>query len=160
MKRVLNILFPTLTILALLFIFSNSLSSGAEAGAKRGFVVGILQNVISFFTGKEIIFDEKALAVVSKLFHVFEFCLFSFFLTFSLYLRREGFENVFWQVLLCGVFSALADEQLQMLSVNRGPRLSDVYVDLAGILIGFAVSFVLITIVFGKKRNESDSSVS
>lgn len=160
MKRFLKVLFPVLTILAILFIFSNSLSSGAEAGAKRGFVVGILQKVFQFFTGKEILFTDASLAVVSKLFHVFEFFLFSFFLTTSVFLRREGFENVFWQVLLCGVFTALADEQLQMLSANRGPRLSDVYVDLAGVLIGFAVSFLIIKIFLGKKKNESDSYLS
>ena len=80
MKKVLKVLFPILTVLAMLFIFSNSLSSGEVAGAKRGFVVHLLSGLIRFFTGKEIVFGEQELAVVSKLFHVFEFFLFSFFL--------------------------------------------------------------------------------
>ena len=76
-----------LTLLCMLFIFSNSLSSGEEASAKRGFVVNLFSAVLSFFTGKEIEFGAQELAVVSKLFPVFEFFLFSLCLSFT---RKMG----------------------------------------------------------------------
>ncbi len=158
MKKVLKVLFPILTVLFMLFIFSNSFSSGEVAGAKRGFVVNILSGLIRLFTGEEIEFTEKNLAVVSKLFHVFEFFLFSLSFSFSVFLRREKTEGAFQSVLLGGVMTALADEQLQMLFSGRGSRLSDVFVDLAGILIGFGISFVLAKIWLKGENDGKNSS--
>lgn len=144
-------LLPFLTLLAMLFIFSNSLSNGEEATAKRGFVISLLTFLARVFTGKEISFGPAELTVVSKLFHVAEFFLFSFLLSFSIYLKRGTLEKTFQQVLLCGVLTALADEQLQMLSKGRGSTLSDVFVDTAGVLIAFGIAFV-ITKLFEKKE--------
>ena len=152
MKEFLKKLFPILTLLAMLFIFSNSLSQGDEATAKRGFVISILTFLVRLFTGKEISFGPAELAVVSKLFHVAEFFLFSFCLSFSVFFRRGKMEGAFQEILLCGVFTALADEQLQMLSKGRSPTLSDVFVDLAGILIAFGIVFLISKIKNKKKE--------
>ena len=78
MRKFSKKLFPILTVLAMLFIFSNSLSSGEEASAKRGFVVNILSFLFRLVTGEELILNSANLVVVSKIFHVAEFFLFSF----------------------------------------------------------------------------------
>lgn len=158
MEKFLKVLFPILTLLSMLYIFSNSLATGQEASGKRDGVVEVVEEVVEAVTGEEVTFTQANKNVFSKLFHVFEFCAFSFCLSTSIYLHRKGLRGAFQQILLCGVLTALADEQLQMLSPERGSRLSDVFVDLAGVLIGFFLCFCMMKIFHKGKKNGTDSA--
>ncbi|MBQ3075736.1 MAG: VanZ family protein [Clostridia bacterium] len=152
MKRVLKRLMPLLTFLVIAFILSNSLSNGTQANAKRGFVVEIVQEVVSLFAGDRPEFTQQHLAVFAKCFHVLEFALFSFCLTWSVILLGDYQNGRFERILLCGMALALADEHLQTLSVGRGPALTDVFVDLSGVMIGYAV---VMGIAFFIKKHEN-----
>lgn len=138
MKGVVRWILPILTLLTLVFIFSNSLEPQKKAEAKRQEVVDLVQDA----TGSEKNLEEKALALISKCFHVAEFALFSFLL--SLQVIASGRERGYESVLLCGVICALADEQLQLIAAGRGSRLSDVLVDLAGVMLGYGVAYLLL----------------
>ncbi len=140
---------PLLTLLALLYIFSNSLAPRTEAEAKRQEVADAVSSATQVVTGEKTTFDEKDLAFLSKCFHVGEFALFSLFL--SLHVRLSGQERGFERVLCCGAFCALADEQLQLIASERGARLSDVFVDLSGVMIGYAAAVLILFLI--RRRN-------
>lgn len=130
MKRYLRVLMPVLTFLVLLFILSNSLSDQSQAEGKRDLVVKLI-------AGKT--FKRSVMACIAKLFHMLEYAAFSFCLTSSVLLLGDALKNRFERILLCGMTLAIADELIQSLFSGRGSRLTDVLVDTAGIMIGYAL---------------------
>ena len=130
MKRYLRVVMPILTFLVLAFILSNSLSDQSQAEGKRDLVVKLIM-------GKT--FDRRVMACIAKLFHLLEYAAFSFCLTSSVVLLGDGLKNRFERILLCGMTLALADELVQSLFSGRGSRLTDVLVDTAGIMVGYAL---------------------
>ncbi|MBE6713310.1 MAG: VanZ family protein [Ruminococcaceae bacterium] len=157
MKRYMRVILPVLTFLVIAFIFSNSLSSGAQASAKRGFVVDLVQEIVSAVGGDEPDFSVGGLAVVSKCFHVTEFALFSFCLTCSVILLGDYRNGRFEKIILCGMTLALTDEHLQKLSEGRGPALTDVLVDLAGVMIGYAVAVLLFSLLAKNEKKKAET---
>ena len=143
MKRYLRIIMPILAFLVVIFILSNSFSNSTTANEKRDFVVKTV-------TGKT--FSQRVLSSVAKLFHMMEYAAFSFCLTSSVFLLGNGLKNRFERILLCGMTLALTDELIQTMFSGRGSRVTDVLVDTAGIMVGYAVVIVITKIL--AKRNE------
>lgn len=131
MKRYLRVIMPVLTFLVLFFILSNSLSDQSQAEEKRDLVVKLIM-------GKT--FKRRIMACIAKLFHLLEYAAFSFCLTSSVHLLGDGLKNRFERILLCGMTLAIGDELIQSLFSGRGSRLTDVLVDTAGIMVGYAVA--------------------
>ncbi len=157
MNKIFKILFPILTVLCMAFILSNSMQSAAEAGKKQGAVVEAVENVATKVTNKDVHLTKENTKSVSKMVHVIEFFAFSLFLTISLLLYGDKVKDIYEKVLLCGVFLAISDEYLQELAKGRESRLTDVLVDLAGIMIGFAVARLIMYFV-RRKKNARDGS--
>ena len=134
MKRYLRVIMPILAFLVLVFILSNSLSAQPQAETKRDVVVKIV-------TGRT--FKRQIMACISKLFHMMEYAAFSFCLTSSVILLGDGLRNRFERILLCGMTLAIADEMVQSLFSGRGSKLTDVLIDTAGIMIGYAIVILL-----------------
>ena len=134
MKRYLRVIMPILAFLVLVFILSNSLSDGSQAEAKRDAVVKIV-------AGKS--FKKQIMVCVAKIFHMMEYSAFSFCLTASVLLLGDGLQGRFERILLCGTTLAITDELIQSLLSGRGSKLPDVVVDMAGIMIGYAVAVLL-----------------
>lgn len=149
MKRYLRIIMPILAFLVVIFILSNSFSNSTTASEKRDFVVKTV-------TGKT--FSQRVLSSVAKLFHMMEYAAFSFCLTSSVFLLGNGLKNRFERILLCGMTLALTDELIQTMFSGRGSRVTDVLVDTAGIMVGYAVVIVITKILAKRseqKRKES-----
>lgn len=144
MKRYLKALMPILTFLAIVFILSNSFSDGNDASAKRDFVLKMVTGEKSF--------AQKMLATVAKSFHMMEYAFFSFCLTSSVFLLGDLKSARFERVLLCGMLLAVTDELIQSMFSGRGSKVTDIVVDTAGIIVGYAVSVFLAYLV--KKKNE------
>lgn len=130
MKRYLRVIMPILTFLVLFFILSNSLSDQSLAEGKRDLVVKLI-------VGKT--FERRVMTCIAKLFHMLEYAAFSFCLTSSVVLLGDGLKKRFERILLCGMTLAMGDELIQSLFSGRGSRLTDVLVDTAGIMVGYAV---------------------
>lgn len=134
MKRYLRVIMPILAFLVIIFILSNSLSDGIQAEARRNAVVKVV-------TGKS--FKQQFLACIAKIFHMMEYGAFSFCLTSSVILLGDGLQSRFERILLCGMTLAITDELIQSLRSGRGSKLTDVVVDMAGIMVGYAVAVLL-----------------
>ena len=149
MKRYLRVLMPVLTFLVLAFILSNSLSDQSQAEEKRNLAIKLVT---------EKTFKRSVLACIAKIFHMLEYSAFSFCLTSSVLLLGDGLKNRFERILLCGMTLAMADELIQSLFSGRGSKLTDVLVDTAGIMIGYALTIgigLLLKKIKKKKKEET-----
>lgn len=157
MKRVKKYLFPFLTVIWLLFIFSNSLDNAGTSGAKSGRVVKVVVAVIERLFGCHA--DTQYLTViVRKLAHFSEFAVFALLLGFSFYAIRRTLENKAFPVLFCGLFAAVTDEFLQTFSDGRAPMVTDVLIDFAGVMTGFGAAYLVV--YFLKRRGRDEPSTA
>lgn len=151
MKRCLRVIMPILTFLVIAFIFSNSLSDGNQAEAKRDAVVKLVTS--------EKTYARLAMTVVAKVFHMTEYAAFSFCLTSSSILLGDGLKDRFERILLCGIFLAITDELIQSLFSGRGSKLTDVLVDTAGIMLGYAVVILISYFIKKYKKKAKEETV-
>jgi VanZ family protein len=130
-----------LFIFMLCFIFGNSMLSKEMSGAISKFVAGIL--------GGEAGTTEEGHHLVRKLAHVTEYAALGAtgHLLFDCTLQDKYRKYV--TVLLVGVATPLVDETIQIFSM-RGPALADVWIDVAGYLVGAIV--ILAVLVIQRER--------
>ncbi len=158
MKRVIKIIFPVLTILCMIFILTNSMQNFRDAEKKQGAVAGIIENVAQSISKKEVNLTKADNTTISKIAHVIEFSMFSLFLSLSLLLSEKVKGDTYQKVLLCGIFLAITDEHLQLLFVGRGSKLTDVLIDLAGIMIGYGIAKLIAKFARRKKGGKNSSA--
>ena len=120
-------LYLCLVILNLAFIWGNSFVPGDISGEISG---GIFEVVSDLFA----VFGDKGQFVLRKLAHFSEFTILGFFLT-GLWRNISCREHVTAPLLL-GLAAACIDETIQIFSPGRASRLTDVWIDFAGILTG------------------------
>lgn len=152
MNKTLRIVFPILTVLLMLFILSNSLQSSDLARQKTGAAAAFLQSLVRAVSFGRLELPSALIAFVPKLGHLAEFALFSLFFSFSIHVFHGTLAPFFQSVLLGGVMLALTDETIQSFVAGRGSRVSDVLIDLCGVLIGYAVAWIILWLFQRKTR--------
>lgn len=119
-----------LLILNLAFIWGNSLVTGEDSGNLSG---GILAWVNSFLD-----LEDAGAAVlhhlIRKAAHFTEFACLGALLAWNGRLRNEK-HTVLLPALL-GMAAAVVDESIQMFTPDRGPSLTDVWIDTSGVVAG------------------------
>jgi len=158
MKRLLRILYPLLTVSSLAFIWSNSLLSGERASLKTGSVIRILEGILRFFWGEEASLPEWLRAAVPKIGHFAEFFLFALFLSLSFYVWKEALWRNPYPVFFFGALAGMTDEWLQTFSFGRGSRVSDVFIDLGGVMAGYFLCRLCLCIL--KKRRNRNGGIA
>ncbi len=139
MNKLLKWLLPLLTVLSLLYIFSNSLLTYSETEKKQDKLLTSVEKVVEAVTDQKIELDRKSI-VPAKLAHVFEYTLFSFLLTFSAFYIHTKERVDLFQIKYTCLFVGLADEYLQSLGQGRGSRLTDVMIDFTACLVGLSLA--------------------
>ncbi len=156
-ERQRKILFYTalaLSILCLLFIFSNSLDNGVESDQKSAGVTDAINKIVHALGFK----GDVPHIFVRKLAHFGEFAILSVFVCPTLVFSKKKLSPLLAPpiCLVC----ALIDEFLQNFSVGRGSQLSDVGIDTFGAICGtaafMAVYFLFIAIA--KKASKKSAS--
>ena len=116
----------------LLFIWGNSLLPASVSDAFSQWVGKLLGAVISGLGGS---FSGEG--PLRKLAHFLEFTSLGLLLGWRISLNREN--SWILPAFLSGVSAAFADELLQHLSPGRAPRILDVGIDTAGVILGIAL---------------------
>ena len=116
----------------LLFIWGNSLLPASLSGALSQWIRDLLGSVSGEGTG-------QSDGLLRKIAHFSEFCtlgilLYWLFVTMNKKKRTAGLLTA-----ACGCTVACVDEMLQHFSAGRAPRLTDVAIDSAGVLVGIAL---------------------
>lgn len=150
-KKHLRVLILILTILNILFIFTNSLmnsttSSNSSTGI-REMVNNILKKLHIPFS-----FTEH---FVRKAAHFTEFLTLGILMTLCIYLCNR--QNIFIP-LFAGLLTAVTDEFIQLFADGRAGQVADVVLDFSGFVTGVFFITLMIFIYRRKKiKKESDT---
>lgn len=133
MRGILTVLTALLLAATLAFIWGNSLESVKVSGTKSGTVLHLIAPVLEPVVGAGNVTDH----LVRKIAHFTEFGALGCELAVLAVLRgRVRLQSVV-NCLSAGLAAAVTDESLQLLS-GRGAQVSDVLLDLCGVVAGIA----------------------
>ena len=119
----------------LVLIWGNSLVSGADSGAMSGGVVAFLMELL----GIPEVHGELFHTFVRKAAHFTEFACLGMLLCWKCGMAGErGLKLRYLPILWC-MAAALTDETIQMITPDRGPSLTDVWIDASGAAAGMMV---------------------
>ncbi len=131
-----SLLLMLFIVATVVYIFSNSLMTSEVSKAQSTEVKEqIVEPILEPIVGEGNVTDH----MVRKLAHLTEFGILGFEL--ALLLRKWFLPSFFLTLLI-----AVADETLQIYS-DRGPLLTDVWLDFFGACFGFAIGIGLVTLV-------------
>ena len=125
------------------FIWGHSMMPKSTSITESSWVMDRLNAVLAGLLGKEL-----TLHLVRKLAHLAEYALLAFVASFPITALKKWVNSFYF------CFSvAFIDETIQMFS-DRGDLISDVWVDLAGVLLGSLAGLVLWALIraFRKKK--------
>lgn len=131
------------------FIWGNSLQTGADSSAMSG---SILQWINHFLHLSEAGADKLHYAI-RKMAHFTEFACLGALLAWLFGMTGERKKHLFCMPLLFGLLAACVDETLQVFTLDRSPRLTDVWIDTAGVTAG--ILFLLIGHNYIRKHNKT-----
>lgn len=142
-----RIIFVVLVLFSVGFIWINSIVPAGESGRISSFV----RDILNFFLGGKIVLSENA---VRKLAHFMEFAFFG--IVFSL-LLWDNLKNKISFVILCGLFTAVLDETIQLFTDGRSSQIKDVWIDFTGFVLSVLVMTLINFIIsLKKKKKRSD----
>ncbi len=137
-------LFLVLTILVMVFIFTNSLWDIPTSKATSERVQEWLTPFLERFVGEGNVTQH----LVRKMAHVVEFAMLGVMLAF--FCRKL----TLWPFFLALV-TGLADETIQIYS-GRGPQVQDVWIDFAGACLGIGVTMLTKWLWYKRKRKQTE----
>lgn len=141
---VFRVLFTAALIGCILFIFHNSLETGAESSARSQ---AVMQMVNSFLAKLHL--GPLSEHLIRKLAHFSEFALEGFLLMLCIRVYTRHFVRHMSWPLLGGMTTALMDETIQLRSVSRTSSVVDVWIDMSGVVAGLLVALIILLIVRG-----------
>ena len=153
-----TILLILLIALNLIFIWGNSLLDQTDSGKVSSEVTEIIRPILEPIVGE----DNYTGGIVRKLAHFVEFGVLGGLLSLlmnRLHLKRNLSRSLLLPyLLLFGLISAMIDETIQLYT-NRGSQVLDVWLDYAGVAVGFAATHTvtMAILVIIKKRKASIS---
>lgn len=139
-----RVIFTIALIACIAFIFRNSLESGALSSARSQAVMQKINEILSVVN-----LGPLSEHTVRKLAHFAEFTLEGFLLMLCLRVYTNRFvRHISWP-LLGGMTTALLDETIQRFIPNRTSQVTDVWIDMAGVVFGTLIALILLLIVRG-----------
>lgn len=127
-----------LLIVNVVFIWGNSLLPAELSKAFSNLVYKLLQLFVSGSEGQ----GEGGTGLLRKLAHLTEFACFGALWCWYWLMSRKSP----WLGLLPGLCVASVDETIQCFVPGRGPRVTDVAIDLLGVSLGIGALFLIITL--------------
>lgn len=139
-----RVIFTIALIACIALIFRNSLESGALSSARSQAVMQKINEILSAVN-----LGPLSEHTVRKLAHFAEFTLEGFLLMLCLRVYTNRFvRHISWP-LLGGMTTALLDETIQRFIPNRTSQVTDVWIDMAGVVFGALIALILLLIVRG-----------
>lgn len=151
-KKAFRITTLSLSILSILFIFSNSLMNANTSSSKSK---GVRELVNSIINNLGLTFEITE-HFVRKAAHFIEFMLLGIFLTLLLVAFDLVVHKNITIPLFIGLLVAVFDEYIQLYVDGRAGMVSDVVLDFLGLVTG--VFFVLAIIIIKKKASQRKPS--
>ncbi len=133
--------FTVLTVLIIVFIFTNSMRNADESNAMSNVFVDFLEK---YFPGTQ----ERLTTIVRKTAHFTEFTLLAVFAGLSFITKNPDkfYERIIY-VLFIGLLTACTDEFIQLFSEGRSSQIRDVFIDFSGVCTGAAVCIIVYSVL-------------
>lgn len=137
-----RVIFTIALIACIVFIFRNSLQEGYFSSERSQAVMRALNHLLD-----KVNLGPLSEHTVRKLAHFAEFTLEGFLLMLCLRVYTSHFvRHVSWP-LLGGMSTALMDETIQKFIPGRSSQVTDVWIDMGGVVCGLFVALILLLIV-------------
>ena len=133
----------TLALLACVaYIFRNSLQTGAQSSLRSQAAMETVNETLGWFH-----LGPLSEHTIRKLAHFLEFMMEGFLLMLCLRVYTARFvRHISWP-LLGGLATAVMDETIQVFIPNRTSLVTDVWIDMLGVVAGIFVALVILLIV-------------
>lgn len=137
-----RVIFTIALIACIVFIFRNSLQEGYFSSERSQAVMRALNHLLD-----KVNLGPLSEHTVRKLAHFAEFTLEGFLLMLCLRVYTARFvRHISWP-LLGGMSTALMDETIQRFIPGRSSQVTDVWIDMGGVVFGALVALVVLLIV-------------
>lgn len=137
-----RVIFTFALIACIAFIFRNSLETGAQSSVRSQELMALLNKLLG-----KLHLGPLSEHTIRKLAHFAEFTMEGFLLMLCLRVYTRRFvRHVSWP-LLAGMSTALMDETIQLSIPNRTSSVTDVWIDMAGVIAGLFVALVILLIL-------------
>lgn len=141
-KKILLITVSALIVITLGFIWVNSMISQDKSASESQAVYEVVKPVFDATFGEDVITHD----ICRKLAHATEFMALGAELVCLYMILNRGFSVRFIEVFSYGLFVAVIDESIQILS-KRGSQVKDVLIDYLGYLIGIVCAYIVFLII-------------
>lgn len=137
-----RVVFTAALIACIMFIFRNSLENGAQSSARSQAVMQLVNSALA-----KVHLGPLSEHLIRKLAHFSEFALEGFLLMLCIRVYTKHFVRHMSWPLLGGMTTALMDETIQRFIPNRTSSVTDVWIDMAGVVCGLFVALIILLIV-------------
>ena len=137
-----RVIFTIALVACIAFIFGNSLENGALSSARSREVMELINKMLA-----KVRLGPLAEHTIRKLAHFAEFTLLGFLLMMCLRVYTAHFVRHTSWPLLGGMTTALMDETLQKFTAGRTSQVTDVWIDMAGVVAGLFVALLILLVV-------------
>lgn len=139
-----------LLVLLLVFIWGNSCLPVSMSSQESGRFLRLVRPLLEVFFGQGNVTHH----LVRKLAHFTEFTALGVVMGLLTHLGKPVRIRSMVFALVMGLLAAFADESIQMLS-DRGDQISDVWLDFGGVILGSALSLILLSIHRRRKKRKT-----
>ena len=137
-----RIVFTVALLGCIAYIFHNSLQSGAESSLRSQAVMQAVNETLG-----KVHLGPLSEHTIRKMAHFLEFTLEGFLLMLCLRVYTARFVRHMSWPLLIGMGTALMDETIQLFIPNRTSMVTDVWLDMLGVVAGLFLALVILLIV-------------
>ena len=137
-----RVIFTFALIACIAFIFRNSLETGAQSSVRSQELMALLNKLLG-----KLHFGPLSEHTIRKLAHFAEFTMEGLLLMLCLRVYTAHFVRHMSWPLLGGMTTALMDETIQRFIPNRTSSVTDVWIDMAGVVCGLFVALIILLIV-------------
>ena len=137
-----RVIFTFALIACIAFIFRNSLETGAQSSMRSQELMAMLNELLG-----KVHLGPLSEHTIRKLAHFAEFTMEGFLLMLCLRVYTAHFVRHMSWPLLGGMTTALTDETIQRFIPNRTSAVTDVWIDMAGVVCGLFVALIILLIV-------------
>lgn len=150
-KNLLRALFLSLLITIFVLIFNFSSQNGEESGSLSKMVTEKIVNTLPYIKRLRILMIKKKIIengeiIVRKLAHLSIYTLVGIFAMAFMCTFNTKLLYKFGISFLVGLIYAITDEYHQSFVAGRGPAITDVCIDTAGVCIGIVIVLIIISI--------------
>lgn len=138
-NKIRNLFCFVIPILALLFIFHNSMFSIAQSDLQSGFVLGVLNRFFAA-NGLNVVVTQFKVRILA---HFIEYFIFGCLFTVAIQMIEKRQNGFLFPELFFFLAFPVADETIQLYSPGRGSSVSDVLIDFASCVVGMSLCHLI-----------------